>query len=112
MEAAILLALILLNGAFAMSEIALVTSRKGRLQQLAEQNDPGAAAALRLHEEPTRFLSTVQIGITSISILNGIVGEAAFAPALSAWFQSFGIEAAYSRYLGTGLVVVLITYFS
>jgi putative hemolysin len=112
MEAAILLALILLNGAFAMSEIALVTARKGRLQQLREQNEPGAAAALRLHEEPTRFLSTVQIGITSIGILNGIVGEAAFAPALSEWFQSFGIEAVHSRYLGTGLVVVLITYFS
>jgi putative hemolysin len=112
MEAAILLALILLNGAFAMSEIALISARKGRLQQLAEQNDLGAAAALRLHEEPTRFLSTVQIGITSISILNGIVGEAAFAPALSEWFRGLGVDAPYSRYLGTGLVVVGITYFS
>src|SRR5918999_6347222 len=112
MEAAILLALILLNGAFAMSEIALISARKGRLQQLAEQNDLGAAAALRLHEEPTRFLSTVQIGITSISILNGIVGEAAFAPILVDWLRERGVEGRAVGYASTALVVVLITYFS
>jgi putative hemolysin len=112
MEAAILLALILLNGAFAMSEIALVTARKGRLHKLAEQADVGAAAALRLHDEPTRFLSTVQIGITSIGILNGIVGEAALAPPLAEWLRGVGVEEKGAGYLATGLVVVLITYFT
>ncbi len=112
MDAAVLLALILLNGAFAMSEIALIAARKGRLQKLADQSDAGAASALRLHEQPTRFLSTVQIGITSIGILNGIVGEAALAPPLAEWFRGLGVEDKASRYLGTGLVVVLITYFT
>ena len=112
MDAAFLLMLILLNGTFAMSEIALVTARKGRLHKLAERGDPSAAAALRLGETPTQFLSTVQIGITSIGILNGIVGEAALAPPLAEWFRGLGIDEKPSRYLGTGLVVVLITYFS
>ena len=112
MEVAILLALILLNGAFAMSEVALIASRKGRLQTLAEQPDAGAVAALRLHEQPTRFLSTVQIGITSIGILNGIVGEATLAPPLAQWLSDVGVEEKLARYLATGLVVLLITYFS
>ena len=112
MDAAFLLMLILLNGTFAMSEIALVTARKGRLHKLAERGDPSAAAALRLGETPTQFLSTVQIGITSIGILNGIVGEAALAPPLAEWFRGLGIDEKPSRYLGTGLVVVLVTYFT
>jgi putative hemolysin len=112
MDIAILFALIFLNGAFAMSEIALVTSRKGRLKALANDGDSGAAAALRLGEQPTRFLSTIQIGITSISILNGIVGEAVLAPPLAEWLRSLGVEDKGARYLGTGLVVVLVTYFS
>ena len=77
MEAVILLALILLNGAFAMSEIALVTTRKATLRRRAEQGDRGAAAAVRLGEEPTRFLSTVQIGITLIGVLSGAFSGAA-----------------------------------
>ena len=112
MDVAILFALILLNGAFAMSEIALVTSRKARLQPLAEAGDPGAVAALRLHEEPTQLLSTIQIGITSISILNGIVGEAALAPPFAQWLAEKGLEASTARYVSTALVVVVITYFS
>src|SRR5256885_971553 len=79
MEIAILFALILLNGVFAMSEIALVTARKARLQKLIDEGDAGAAAAAQLGADPTRFLSTIQIGITSIGVLNGIVGEAALA---------------------------------
>ena len=67
MEIAILFALILLNGLFAMSEIALVTARKARLQKLIDEGDSGAAAAVKLGEDPTRFLSTIQIGITSIA---------------------------------------------
>jgi magnesium and cobalt exporter, CNNM family len=112
MNVAILFALILLNGAFAMSEIALVMSRKARLQPLADEGDIGASAALRLHAEPTRLLSTVQIGITSISILNGIVGEAAIAPTLAGWLRTRGFEGMAVDYVSTALVVLLITYFS
>jgi putative hemolysin len=112
MDIAILLALILLNGAFAMSEIAVVAARKGRLQPLAEEGDAGALAALRLHEEPTQFLSSIQIGITSIGILNGIVGEAALAPLLAEWLHARGLEGRFVEYSATAAVVVLITYFS
>ena len=112
MDVAILLALILLNGAFAMSEIALVAARKGRLQPLAEEGDAGALAALRLHEGPTQFLSTIQIGITSIGILNGIVGEAALAPLLAEWLHAHGLEGKFVEYAATAAVVVLITYFT
>jgi len=112
MEVAILLVLILLNGAFAMSEIALVTARKARLQKFIEEGDVGAIAAAKLGEEPTRFLSTVQIGITSIGVLNGIVGEAAFAQPFAQWLQHVGLQAPASGYLATVLVVLTITYIS
>ena len=112
MDIVILFALILLNGAFAMSEIALVAARKSRLQPLAEEGDPGAVAALRLHEEPTQFLSTIQIGITSIGILNGIVGEAAIAPLLSGWLHARGLEGRFVDLASIAAVVVLITYFT
>jgi putative hemolysin len=112
MEVAILIALILLNGLFAMSEIALVTARKTRLQKLVDEGDSAAAAAITLGEDPNRFLSTIQIGITSIGVLNGIVGQAALAAPLANWLTSLGLEASYSAYAATGLVVVLITYFS
>ena len=112
MEIAILFALILLNGAFAMSEIALVTTRKANLQQQAEEGDRGAAAALRLGQEPTRFLSTVQIGITLIGVLNGVVGEAALAPPFAEWLWQRGLGEAAAGYLATGIVVALITYFT
>ena len=112
MEIAILFALILLNGLFAMSEITLVTARKARLQKLIDEGDSGAAAAVKLGEDPTRFLSTIQIGITSIGVLNGIVGEAALAGPLAAWLETLGVPMPFGSYAATGLVVVLITYFS
>jgi putative hemolysin len=112
MEIALLFALILINGLFAMSEIALVTARKTRLQKLIDEGDNGALAAVKLGEDPTRFLSTIQIGITSIGVLNGIVGEAALAQPLSLWLVGMGLEQTYAEYASTGLVVVLITYFS
>ena len=112
MEIAILFALICLNGLFAMSEIALVTARKARLQKLIDEGDSGAAAAVQLGEDPTRFLSTIQIGITSIGVLNGIVGEAALATPLAVWLEVLGVPQPYASYGATGLVVVLITYFS
>lgn len=112
MEIAILLALIVLNGVFAMSEIALVTARKARMQKLIDEGDRSAAAAVKLGEDPTRFLSTIQIGITSIGVLNGIVGEAALAQPLSVWLLTLGLPESAAQVTATALVVVLITYFS
>ncbi|MEN9886756.1 MAG: Magnesium and cobalt efflux protein CorC [Pseudomonadota bacterium] len=112
MEIALLFALIVLNGLFAMSEIALVTARKARLQKLIDEGDRAAIAAIKLGEDPTRFLSTIQIGITSIGVLNGIVGEAALAAPLALILVSWGIAETYSEFAATALVVVLITYFS
>jgi len=112
MEVALLLGLIVLNGLFAMAEIALVTARRGRLQALEHQGDLGAAAAIRLNAEPTRFLSTVQIGITSIGILNGIVGEAAFARPFAEWLRDLGFEPTFSSYAATAMVVIVVTYLS
>ena len=112
MEVAILFGLILLNGAFAMSEIALVTTRRANLQQLVDEGDRGAAAAARLAAEPTRFLSTVQIGITLIGVLNGVVGEATLAPPVAEWLRGQGVGETASRYLATGMVVAAVTYFT
>ncbi len=112
MEIAILAGLILLNGLFAMAEIALVSARKGRLQRLAEAGDDAAQLAIDLGNEPTRFLSTIQIGITAIGILNGIVGEAALAAPLSMLFQDAGLSSDASGPLATLLIVVVITYFT
>ena len=113
MEILILAALILLNGLFAMSEIALVTARRARLQALVDSGDAGAAAAIALNEHPTRFLSTIQVGITSIGVLSGIVGEAALAEPLARWIDGFKlIQPETARILATALVVVLVTYFS
>ncbi|RVU45540.1 hemolysin family protein [Rubrivivax rivuli] len=110
MDLTLLVFLILLNGVFAMSEMALTASRKARLQVMVEGQEPGAQAAMDLHENPTKFLSTVQIGITSIGVLNGIVGENAFAAPLAAWLiDDFGVAATTASYGATGLVVVIIT---
>ncbi|MBH9553498.1 hemolysin family protein [Inhella gelatinilytica] len=111
MDAALLLFLILLNGWFAMSEMALSASRKARLQVMREAGESGAGVALALHDNPTQFLSTIQIGITSIGVLNGIVGEAVFAGPVSAWLeQQFQWEPKVSDWSATGLVVVIITF--
>ncbi len=112
MEILLLACLILINGVFAMSEVAVLTSRRPRLAALAGGGDRLAAAALRLVEAPTRFLSTVQIGITSIGILNGIIGEAVFAAPVALWLQSLGVEPKVSGIAGTAVVVVSVTYFS
>ena len=111
-EILILLALIVLNGLFAMSEIALVTARRARLTAMAESGSVPARAALQLTEQPTRLLSTVQIGITSISVLNGIIGEAAFSKPISLWLQSLGLLPQFANIAGTALVVLVITYLS
>jgi putative hemolysin len=112
MEILLLFGLILLNALFAMSEFALATARKARLAPLAEGGDRAAAVALRLGEERTRLLSTVQIGITAIGILSGIVGEAALADPLSTWLQGYGLARDTGFIAATGLVVVFVTYVS
>lgn len=113
MEVLILIGLIVLNGLFAMSEIALVTARKARLTKLASDGDTAAAVALRLGEDPTRFLSTIQIGITSIGVLNGIFGESILAGPLSIWLQhTFAISEDVADISATAAVVVGVTYVS
>jgi Mg2+/Co2+ transporter CorB len=112
MEMLILAFLILLNGFFAMAEVALLTARKPRLAALANQGDTLAAAAVKLGGEPTRFLSTVQIGITSIGLLMGIFGEAVLAAPLGAWLQSLGLEEKASGAAATAIVVISVTYVS
>lgn len=112
MEILILIGLIVLNGIFAMSEIALVTARKARLMKLASEGDGAASVALKLGEDPTKFLSTIQIGITSIGLLNGIVGEAVLAGPFSIWLQSFGIPEGTANIGATAVVVVVVTYVS
>ncbi|WP_374255534.1 hemolysin family protein [Aquabacterium sp.] len=113
MDLALLIFLILLNGLFAMSEMALAATRKARLQVMAETGDAGAQAAMNLHDNPTQFLSTVQIGITSIGLLNGIVGEAAFSPPLETWLlETFPLTEKVAEVTATGLVVVIITFVS
>ncbi|MBL8397433.1 MAG: HlyC/CorC family transporter [Candidatus Accumulibacter sp.] len=110
MELIFIFALVVVNGLFAMSEIALVTARRSRLSRLADEGDATAAVALTLHDEPTRLLSTVQIGITSIGILNGIVGESVLAEPFAGWLNRLGLDQETSRIVATGLVVMLITY--
>ncbi len=110
MDVLLIVLLIVLNGAFAMSEMALTASRKARLGAMAEGGDHGARAALRLMDEPTTFLSTVQVGITSIGVLNGIVGEAAFSDGLSHWLQSFKLKPPVADIAATAFVVTIITF--
>ena len=108
----VLLILILLNGVFAMSEMAIVSSRQARLQHLSDDGSVGAQAALKLQQEPSRFLSTVQVGITTIGILSGAIGEAALADPLTVWLASIDVLAPYARVVGLTLTVVALTYFS
>lgn len=110
MDILLLFGLILLNGLFAMTEIALVTAKRNRLQRLADAGDKSAAVAIALGEDPTRFMSTVQIGITAIGVFNGIVGEAAFADPLAQYLASLGIDADISSRVATAFVVMIITY--
>jgi putative hemolysin len=109
MDIFLIVLLTLFNGMFAMSEMALASCRKPRLVALEAEGDSGARAALRLLAQPTQFLSTVQIGITSIGVLNGIVGEAAFSLNLSRWLIAQGVADRFAEGLATACVVTLIT---
>ena len=109
LELVIVVALIALNGFFAMSEMALVTSRKIRLKQMAETSR-GAAKALALAEHPDNLLSTVQIGITLIGVLTGVFGGEAIGQQIAAWFAHVWPNASeYARPIGIGTAVTLIT---
>ncbi|MDH5709650.1 MAG: hemolysin family protein [Hylemonella sp.] len=110
MEILIIVLLILLNGLFAMSELALAASRKTRLTAMADAGDRGARSALALIEDPNQFLSTVQVGITSIGVLNGIVGEAAFSGDLASLLMGWGLSEPVSAITATALVVTIITF--
>jgi putative hemolysin len=109
MEILILLLLIALNGVFAMSEMAVVSSRKPRLQQWADEKRPGAAAALALANEPGHFLSTIQVGITIIGITSGAFGEASLARDLAAWLRQWPLLADNADGIAFGIVVAAIT---
>jgi putative hemolysin len=104
--------LLIANGIFAMSEIAIVTARKSRLQELANDGIAKARAALDLANNPNRFLSTVQVGITLVGILAGAFGGGALREWLGTQLYSVPIVAPYSRTLALALVVITITYFS
>ncbi len=108
----IILFLILVNGVFAMSEIALVSAKRMRIQQLADQGDASAAAALLLVDNPSRLLSTIQIGITLIGIFMGAFGEASIVTQLAPVFESMGLNEQTARVIAMSLVVLGITFFS
>ena len=109
MELLLIIGLTLLNGGFAMAEMALSSSRKARLVAMEEAGAAGARAALELMGQPTRFLSTVQIGITSIGVLNGIVGEAAFSQGLGQALIIWGWSPWAAAWVATAVVVTVIT---
>ena len=111
MEFILIVLLTLLNGAFAMSELALTASRKVRLQAMADEGDKGAQAVQALLANPTQFLSAVQVGVTSIGMLNGIVGEAAFSEGVAHWLGALlPISHRAAEISATALVVTLITF--
>jgi putative hemolysin len=112
LEIFIVLALIVLNGLLAMSELAIVSARPVRLRVRAEQGEKGAQTALDLAEEPGRFLSTVQIGITLVGVLSGAISGATLGGRLAAVLPSLGISQSMAHPLGVGIVVVCITYLS
>lgn len=111
-DVSLLLVLIAINGLFAMSEMAVVSSRRARLRQMADGGRKGAARALALSADPTRFLSTVQVGITSIGILSGALGEATVATRLQSFFESVPLLAPYANGLSIALMVLGLTYVS
>ncbi len=111
-EVLVLLLLLVANGVFAMTEIAIVSARKPRLRRLAEQGDSRARVALELAESPNRFLSTVQLGITLVGIFAGAFGGATLAEKLAQPLGQIAWLAPYAKQVSLGLVVIAITYFS
>jgi putative hemolysin len=112
MEVIIIIILILINGFFAMSEISLVSARRSRLEASAKKGNAGAKKAVELAENPGRFLSTVQVGITLIGILTGLFGGETIATDLEVQIKKVSILEPYSHGISVTLVVIIITYFS
>ena len=112
LEILIVVSLTLLNGALAMSELAVVSSRPARLRARADAGSRGAATALQLASDPGRFLSTVQIGITLVGVLAGAFSGATLGARLTAWLAEAGVSDGVADALGVGSVVVAITYLS
>ena len=112
LEVVIIALLILLNGTLALAEISIVASRKSRLEQDSKEGSHGAEVALELANKPTKFLSTVQIGITLVGILAGVFGGATIASHISAQIAKMPYLSQYSDAIGIGIVVLVITYFT
>ncbi len=112
MEILIILGLILLNGLFSMAELALVSARRYRLEQSAKKGSGGARTAIRLSDDPTRFLSTVQIGITLIGILLGVYSGEALTVDLVEWLSGWTALRPFAHQLAVGMIVIAITYLS
>ncbi|PZF75990.1 DNA-binding protein [Aestuariivirga litoralis] len=112
LEILLVLALVALNGLLAMSELAIVSSRAGRLKAMRDRGVKGARAALELSENPGRFLSTVQVGISLVGILAGAFSGAALGDRLSSLLESLGVPHNYAGPVGFTLVVTIITYIS
>lgn len=110
MEFLLLLLLIALNGLFALSEMAVVSSRKSRLQRWADEGRPGARIALALANDPSRFLATIQVGITVIGVLSGAFGEASFSKGLARWLSGWPALAAHAEALALAIVVAAIAF--
>jgi putative hemolysin len=111
-ELGIVIALVLVNGLLALAELAVVSSRRNRLQALVDREVVGARRALALATDPGRFLSTVQIGITLVGVLSGAFSGATLGLRLAEWFVQLGLPNGIAQTLGVGLVVTIITYFS
>jgi putative hemolysin len=111
-EILIILFLLLVNGVFAMAEIAIVASRKARLQQMADEGHRHARTALELARNPNRFLATVQIGITMVGILAGAFGGATIAEKMGVYLDTFPSLAPYGEAIAVGAVVLVLTYLS
>jgi putative hemolysin len=111
-EILIVVVLIVVNGLLAMSELAVVSSRPARLAGLLEQGHSGARIALRLAEDPGRFLSTVQIGITLVGVLSGAFSGATLGARLAGWLNERGLSEDVADAVGVGMVVIAITYLS
>jgi putative hemolysin len=113
LQLTVVLLLILLNGFFAMAEIALISARTARLKGVAESGNPGAAAALELKSDPSRLLATVQIGITVIAVLSGTFGQATLGERLQIVFEQYpGFVSRYAHVISMAIVVIGISYFS
>jgi len=112
LEIIVVLLLVLLNGFLAMSELAIVSSRRPRLERLAADGHTGARAALQLADDPARFLATIQVGLTSIGILAGAFSGATLAHRLDVWLDLFPSLSPYSKPVAIAMVVISVTYLS